>query len=186
MGESGSGKTTLLRILAGLEVPDSGELRGTQGLRTSFAFQEDRLLEQLDAPGNVRFVCPAMSREEIIRQFEYLGIARQDCVRPVREYSGGMKRRVAFLRAVDHPSELLLLDEPFKGLDEHTAELAVRFLLENRRGRTVIMATHSMEEARRSGAQVVRIGGGEPGAGADIEAGSGAQVVRDGGRRMEE
>ncbi|MBO7709082.1 MAG: ABC transporter ATP-binding protein [Lachnospiraceae bacterium] len=157
MGPSGCGKTTLLRILAGLEQADSGLITGTDDLRVSFMFQEDRLLPWLSAVDNLRFVLPSLPEDAVIEKLDQLGIGGQDARRPVSEYSGGMKRRVAFLRTVLFPSDLLLLDEPFTGLDEANIGAAAAFLTDNRNGRTVILTTHSEQEAGLCRAEVIRM-----------------------------
>ena len=157
MGPSGSGKTTLLRLLAGLEQPDSGSIEGVREDSVSFMFQEDRLLEYLDAPSNVLFTSPGKERGMIERKLAELGIDPRDHHRPVSEFSGGMKRRVALLRTLISDRELLLLDEPFKGLDEATVQAAAGQLLALRNGRTVIMSTHSREEAKLCGAEIVAL-----------------------------
>ena len=70
------------------------------------------------------------------------------------ELSGGMARRVALLRALLAENDLLLLDEPFKGLDEETKRLAVDALLRRRGGRTAVVVTHDAEEAKALGARI--------------------------------
>ncbi len=157
MGPSGCGKTTLLRILAGLERADSGLIRGTDDLRVSFMFQEDRLLPWQSAVENLRFVLPSIPEAALTQKLSQVGISGQDARRPVSEYSGGMKRRVAFLRTVLFPSDLLLMDEPFTGLDEVNTGTAAAFLTENRNGRTVILTTHSEQEAELCRAEVIRM-----------------------------
>ena len=117
MAPSGTGKTTLLRILLGLERPDSGTVEGLAGKRLSAVFQEDRLLEHLSADGNLRFVLgraydPAAARALLDR----LGLPDTG-PQPVREFSGGMKRRLALARALLAPFDALALDEPFTGVD---------------------------------------------------------------------
>lgn len=93
-GPSGVGKTTLLRILLGLEKPDSGELMGT-AVRWSAVFQEDRLLEGLDALGNLRFALGTDYEEaKAAAMLTALGLT-WETGKPVREWSGGMKRRLA-------------------------------------------------------------------------------------------
>ena len=155
MGPSGAGKTTLLRLLAGLEKPDEGEITGLSSEKIAFVFQEDRLLEYLDAVQNVRFACPGCSRKDVEEALLHIGIPQEDAVRPVREYSGGMKRRTAFLRALMFPSDVLFLDEPFKGLDDQMVSRAAAFLLENRKDRTVFLTTHSRKEAELCGAEIL-------------------------------
>ena len=117
MAPSGTGKTTLLRILLGLERPDSGTVEGLAGKRLTAVFQEDRLLEHLSAEGNLRFVLgrvydPAAARALLDR----LGLPDTGA-QPVREFSGGMKRRLALARALLAPFDALALDEPFTGID---------------------------------------------------------------------
>ena len=75
----------------------------------------------------------------------------------MRKLSGGMKRRVALIRAVLASSETLLLDEPFKGLDEETAKKAADYLLRHQNGRTVLLVTHEKEDAERLGASVIAL-----------------------------
>ena len=120
-GRSGRGKTTLLRLIAGLERPDAGEIRGVPENGVAMVFQEDRLPEQLTAPACLRCVLRRTPHREarIAEALAALSL-EGDSDRPVRQFSGGMRRRVALARALLHPSELVLLDEPFKGLDEAT------------------------------------------------------------------
>ena len=156
MGPSGGGKTTLLRLILGLETPDSGEILLPPDARFSAVFQEDRLCENISAAANLRLVRPDLSRaaaEELLRT---LGL--EDARQPVREYSGGMKRRVAILRALIAPYDLLVADEPFKGLDEATKERVMTFFREQTRGRTVLLVTHEESEAVWFGGPVVTIG----------------------------
>ena len=122
---SGAGKTTLLRILLGLERPDSGELLGT-GVRWSAVFQEDRLLEGLDALGNLRFALGTDYEEaKAAAMLTALGLT-WETGKPVREWSGGMKRRLALARALLAVSDAVALDEPFTGLDEENRRRAAR------------------------------------------------------------
>lgn len=156
MGPSGCGKTTLLNILLGLEPADGGVVEGLPG-RMSAVFQEERLSEDFSAVTNVRIVTgKALKTEEIEACLRDLGL--EGSLRaPVREFSGGMKRRVAIARAVLAEGELLILDEPFKGLDEATRENVVREVLRRISGRTVIMVTHDPREAALMGARVIEM-----------------------------
>lgn len=146
MGPSGCGKTTLLSLLLGLEQPDSGRVLGMEGRRKSAVFQEDRLCENAGAVSNLRLVNPNLTREEaeaMLRDLDLGDSLRQ----PVRTLSGGMKRRVAILRALCAPYDVLFCDEPFKGLDEGTKGRAMEYFQERTRGRTVILVTHEKNEA---------------------------------------
>ncbi len=151
MAPSGFGKTTLLRILMGLELPDSGKITGLLGKKQSAVFQEDRLCRNLDAAANIRLVCPGLRREEALRAMESVGLA--GCAgQPVRELSGGMCRRVAILRALLAESDVLFLDEPFKGLDAETKQTVMQDTKTRCAGKTVLLVTHSREEAQAMGA----------------------------------
>ena len=157
-GRSGAGKTTLFRILLGLETADSGEIAGLEGWRLGAVFQEDRLLPHRSAVDNVRFVCGA-SEAEILGHLEQVGLGAQAGQR-VCDYSGGMRRRAAIVRAVLYPCRALLLDEPFKGLDEETRAQVIAYLKKYCEGRLVLLATHDEGEARAMGAIArLQIGG---------------------------
>lgn len=150
MGPSGCGKTTLLRVLMGLEKPDSGNISGTPAT-VAPVFQEDRLCEDFSALENLTLV-RGVTAQAAEKALLAVGIESGD--KPVREFSGGMKRRVALLRALLSPGELLIMDEPFKGLDEETKASVLQFLLQNRRGRRLILATHAKEEAAALGGTI--------------------------------
>ena len=125
MGRSGLGKTTLARIVMGLEKPDAGAVRGAKGKRFAAAFQEDRLVERLSAQGNLRFACgAALDEPRMAEAFAAVGLTPQDVEKPVGELSGGQRRRVALLRALLAPADVVVLDEPFKGLDEAARQAA--------------------------------------------------------------
>ncbi len=151
MAPSGWGKTTLLRILMGLEQPDGGEITGLTGLRISAVFQEDRLCENLNAEANIRLPTPALTQAQALQAMEAVGL--QNCAgQPVRELSGGMRRRVALLRALLAEYEVLFLDEPFQGLDSQTKILTMEDARRRCAGRTVLLVTHDGAEAEALGA----------------------------------
>ena len=107
---------------------------------------------------NVRFVCGA-SEAEILSHLEQVGLGAQAGQR-VCDYSGGMRRRAAIVRAVLYPCRALLLDEPFKGLDEETRAQVIAYLKKYCAGRLVLLATHDEGEARAMGAIArLQIGG---------------------------
>jgi NitT/TauT family transport system ATP-binding protein len=156
MGPSGCGKTTLLRILMGLERADGGSVTGVPR-RISAVFQEDRLCEGFTAVSNIRFVTGhGVSTEEIERHLRALGL-EGSLYAPVRELSGGMRRRVALARAVLARREALFLDEAFKGLDEETRRTAVAYMREHTAGRTVVMVTHDPAELGLTGGGLLRM-----------------------------
>ena len=144
-GPSGVGKTTLLRILLGLEKPDSGELMGT-AVRWSAVFQEDRLLEGLDALGNLRFALGTDYEEaKAAAMLTALGLT-WETGKPVREWSGGMKRRVGIAQALLNEPEVLILDEPTSGLDPGERVRFRNLLSEFAHDRIVLISTHSVSD----------------------------------------
>ena len=156
LGPSGFGKTTLLRIIAGLEQPDAGRIEGAPE-RIGFVFQEDRLCEDFSAVSNVRLVTgKSMPKEEIIRHLTEIGLG-DSLDKPVREYSGGMKRRVAIVRAICYPADLLILDEPFKGLDEKLRLEVIGYIRKHTGGKTVICVTHEPDDAERLGGKNIEM-----------------------------
>lgn len=155
MGQSGCGKTTLLNILMGLEKADSGRLSGLPE-NMSAVFQEDRLCEEFSALANIKLVTGKnIADTEITRQLELLGIAAKDINKPVGEYSGGMKRRVAIARALLYPSDIIFLDEPFKGLDAATKQLVINYLKSITKGKTLVIVTHDTEESKKLGGIII-------------------------------
>lgn len=141
LGRSGAGKTTLLRILLGLDQPDSGSLFGTN-CRWAAVFQEDRLLGHLDAEDNLRFALGSAYNAAAAKTLlGELGLADVGS-KPICEYSGGMKRRLALARALLAPSDALILDEPFTGLDEENRSIALRCILHAAQTKPVLLASH--------------------------------------------
>lgn len=144
MGPSGCGKTTLLRIILGLETPDCGTTTGLPE-RVSAVFQENRLFEDFTALSNLSAVCPHTPRQVLEEHLSELGLG-DSLYKPVRTLSGGMKRRVAVARAVLAPGELMILDEPFTGLDKDTKAAVLTYLKNHTQGRTLILVTHDPAE----------------------------------------
>lgn len=146
-GASGSGKTTLLRLLMGLEEADEGSMNIVEDLKTSAVFQEDRLCNNLSAYSNVKLVLePSFPSEQVKDALAAVGL-KEAIRKPARELSGGMRRRVALIRALLATYDLIVLDEPFKGLDESTKKEVIAYTVEATKGKTVLLVTHDMEEA---------------------------------------
>ena len=155
MAPSGTGKTTLLRILLGLEAPDKGTVRLPEGCRWAAVFQEDRLLSHLDAWGNLRFAgCGDGPRAAGL--LAELGLA-EEADKPVREFSGGMRRRLTLARALLAPSDALALDEPFTGLDEENRAVCRALLLREAAGKPVLLVTHDADDVSGLGARLLRL-----------------------------
>jgi ABC-type nitrate/sulfonate/bicarbonate transport system ATPase subunit len=140
-GPSGCGKTTLMKVIAGLLRLDAGVLSGTKGLRFSIVFQENRLLPWLTALENVSLVSDVQTAHCWLAR---LGISEAESLKP-KALSGGMQRRVAIARALSYPADMLLLDEPFNGLDEENRAAAAEAILAA--GLPILVITHHAEEA---------------------------------------
>ena len=155
---SGWGKTTLLRILMGLDTPTAGRVRGVG--RAAAAFQEDRLCPQLTALQNVTLVLPGSEKqykEQIGADFQQLGMDAAALALPAARLSGGQKRRTALLRALWAPSDTLLLDEPFTGMDPDTLAAAAALLRTRCGTEPVLLATHDREAIRLLGWPVIEL-----------------------------
>ncbi len=150
-GNNGAGKTTLLRILAGLARPSSGTVqvgaprpfaRGAIG----YLSHETSLYMDLTAMENLRFYARMMrtasDRGFLLGRMQLVGLAGREG-EPVRNFSRGMQQRLAIARALLHDPEVLILDEPFTGLDAAGADFLAGYLAgAHARGKTCIMATH--------------------------------------------
>lgn len=156
MGPSGCGKTTLLHILLGLHSIDSGEITGLDDKVPAVVFQENHLFEQQDAFTNIRAICNrTLTNQQIALEFDRIGLKDYEN-KPVSELSGGMKRRVAILRALmAEDCNLILMDEPFKGLDEALKFQVMQYVKEKTQGKTVIFVTHDKEESDALDAQLI-------------------------------
>jgi NitT/TauT family transport system ATP-binding protein len=156
LGPSGCGKSTLLRLIAGLERPDSGDVKWQGGAapKIGFVFQEPNLMPWADLFANVylplRLAGLSRRQAEPLVEAALARVGLCDRLHALpRELSGGMKMRASIARAlVDRPS-LLLLDEPFAALDEITRWQLNDSLLELRResGATIVFVTHSVYES---------------------------------------
>ena len=151
LAPSGAGKTTLFRILMGLERADRGWIQGLPEGPVATVFQEDRLCPSLTAQKNIQLVQPVITGDALRHELKRL-LPEDSLDKPVSEFSGGMRRRVALMRALLAPGQWLVMDEPFTGLDEETREVAMEYVLSRRNGRTLLFTTHHVEEADRLGA----------------------------------
>ncbi|MBE6788559.1 MAG: ABC transporter ATP-binding protein [Ruminococcaceae bacterium] len=156
-GASGCGKTTLLRIISGLEKADSGNILINGKL--SYMFQEDRLLSFLTAIENVTCVMDGKAsekKEKAEKLLSAVGLSG-DINTPVTELSGGMKRRVAFARALAFEPDILLLDEPFNGLDPETRQLILKIVSDISKERLVILVTHDNKDIKALSGEVLSL-----------------------------
>ena len=149
MGESGIGKTTLLKLIAGLLKPQEGTIESGYE-KPAFMFQEDRLLPWLNVRDNVLLVCK--DQQKVEETLKAVGI---DPELKISQLSGGMARRVALVRALLYDGDILLLDEPFKGMDQKLITRCAELI--RQQGKPIIMATHSLEEAQLLDASIINI-----------------------------
>lgn len=143
LGASGIGKTTVLRLFAGLEKPDSGSIAGLENKKISMVFQNDRLLPGFTALENIAAVT---SSETAMLWLERMELGDAAGKKPA-ELSGGMCRRVALARALAFGGDVLLLDEPFKGLDKELKKHIIPYIKEFSENALVIFVTHDDQEA---------------------------------------
>jgi len=163
LGPSGSGKTTLLKALAGL-LPNST----VPYAKASFVFQDDRLLPHLSALDNLAIVLEGKKADRRARARKMLAdmeLSDSEDLFP-KELSGGMAQRVAIARGLLFDSDLLLMDEPFKGLDLALQERLIRYFIKywESAPRTTVFVTHSILEAILVADKIVILGKGEKGA----------------------
>ena len=149
MGSSGIGKSSLLKILSGLLAPDSGTIRGLDNLRVGILFQEDRLLPWHTALKNVMLAMEHPSQEEARILLDALEIGDSADAYPA-VLSGGMKRRAALARAIAFSPDVLLLDEPFSGIDEQIKGRISPFIQKS--APLIIFSTHNVKDAGMMGA----------------------------------
>lgn len=143
MGASGSGKTTFLKAIAGLVMPSSGTFSGLAGKRIALMFQEDRLLPWCTVLKNVMLAMSVPSESEAKRILSKLEI--DDHFAYPLTFSGGMKRRVALARAIAYKPDVLLLDEPFKGIDVGMKIRLAEYVKNS--APFIIFSTHDEDEA---------------------------------------
>ena len=158
MGESGIGKTTLGNLITGVVRADSGEIIKENLRKTGVVFQENRLFENSDIYTNMYYATgkQAVSRQqydEILERLELNGYGRT----VVSKLSGGMKRRVSIARALLIQPDILILDEPFNGLDRQLAYRVMDYIKETNKNRITVLITHNCEEAERMGAEIIEI-----------------------------
>lgn len=149
MGASGEGKTTLMKLMAGLLKPDRGTI-DIGNRKVSFMFQEDRLLPWLNVRENILLVTD--KEKEADAMLAELGI---DGNLKIDELSGGMARRVAMIRCLLFESDMLMMDEPFKGMDESLMKKAAAIII--RQNKPAVVSTHSLDEVKALDAEVITL-----------------------------
>jgi len=160
LGPSGIGKTTLLNIICGLTNPDYGDISDFKEKTFSYIFQEPRLLKWKTVYENIIFVLKdiyPLEESKIItdKLIDIVGLKSFKDYYPDK-ISGGMAQRVSIARAFAYPSEILLMDEPFKSLDIRLKKKLIDsfFYLWEMDKRTVIFVTHDIDEAAYLGDEI--------------------------------
>lgn len=159
---SGQGKTTLLQLLNGTLRPTGGEISCLPG-QTANLFQEPTLLPQLTAKENIMLGGAAYYDRAILEQQSLRLLAAFQLEKQAEMYpaalSYGQQQRVALARALIFPAGLLLLDEPFNGLDVELRQLVARFLVEwqQEKQATVVFSSHHADEIKAMNAEVITL-----------------------------
>lgn len=157
IGVSGIGKTSLLRILMGLDDDYTGEILNYDFEDISVVFQENRLLENFSIEENINLVLAKKIDPDLLKfHLQALGL-NLDLDKKVSTLSGGMKRRLAILRAILLDKSTYILDEPFKDMDLATHLKVLNFVGENLKGKTVIFTSHNLEDIRHLGANILSL-----------------------------
>lgn len=157
MAPSGTGKTTLLYLIAGLYTPQSGTIEYlTSNPRFSFVFQENRLLEKRNILDNLRLTNPQLTSETIKGMLYQAGLS-VSVTKPIHRLSGGEKRRIAIIRALLSPYDILLMDEPFTGLDDENRLRIIELIKEYTEGKTVILVTHDKTDAQLLNCNIINL-----------------------------
>jgi NitT/TauT family transport system ATP-binding protein len=158
IGPSGCGKTTLLRMIAGFESFDSGSIVQSKNLKVSYIFQEERLLPWLNVFDNIKYVLDGcgVTDSMIYSMLSKVGLKGYEKYYP-SSLSGGMRSRVAIVRAFLYPHDLILMDEPFKSLDSKLKfELLDLFvsIVKKKKG-SVVFVTHDGAEAKKVADRII-------------------------------
>jgi len=172
LGRNGAGKTTLLRILAGLSPFQRGTVRvlgekpRSDAARRQLGFLGHGIgvYEDLSARENLDFFAHIASvqnaRQTVTAWLERVGLTAVASM-PVRQFSRGMRQRLALARTFLHNPDLLILDEPFTSLDDRATAMLSELLIEARgRGATIILSTHQIREALAIASHVALIENG--------------------------
>lgn len=152
-GPSGCGKSTLLNIITGLITSYSGKIEGMEDKSFSYVFQENRLLPWLSVEGNIMFVLESnYSKREAEKISEkYIDLVKLSKFKNnfPRELSGGMKQRVSIARALAYNGDIIVMDEPFKGLDMELKTSLMNFIVNycKSNNKLYIYTTHDTFEA---------------------------------------
>lgn len=157
-GPSGCGKTTLLRLVSGLDTPKSGEIK-CKFKKIGFLFQDNRLLPNLTALQNIAIFNDKLKFDEIYENALKIGLEKSDLNKFPKELSGGMQKRVAFLRLYLSGADLVLLDEPFVALDHDMRDILINLLTQKiaKNELSALLVTHDRFEAARLSHEIIEL-----------------------------
>ena len=163
LGKSGCGKTTLLNILSGIKENDTDYINEMQDLKISYIFQEDRLIDWLNVEENIKLTSRGKYNDDLDnicnRYLNLVGLRKYKNKYP-QMLSGGMRQRVNIARGLVYPSDVIIMDEPFKSIDIKNKEdimREVKNILKNE-DRTIIFVTHDIDEALFLGENIIVLG----------------------------
>ena len=162
LGPNGAGKTTTIRMIMNITIPDEGSIRilgrpSTEGVARLIGYLPEerglyrkmKVLEHTVFLGEIRGLTRKLSRQRSIEWIDRLGLSEWKN-KKVEELSKGMQQKIQFIGAVIHEPPILILDEPFSGLDPVNARLLKDLFLEYRgQGKTMVLSTHVMEQAEK-------------------------------------
>ena len=162
LGPNGSGKTSTIRMMIGMTVPDSGSVRlfGQPFSRSLLGrvgylpeerglYKKMKVLDQLVFLGQLHGLGEAVARKRAIQWCERMEIT-EAIEKKTEELSKGMQQKIQFIAALLHEPELIIMDEPFSGLDPVNAELLMKTLIELRSdGKAVLFSTHRMDQVEK-------------------------------------
>lgn len=140
-GKSGIGKTTILKLILGLEEACEGEIIRDYK-KASVLFQENRLIEEISALDNIKLI--GKDQKKAIESLEKFGIT--DYRKKISSLSGGMQRKVSLARAYVFDGDILILDEPFSGIDRASCLEISKILKEKYEGKSIILVSHHMDD----------------------------------------
>ena len=157
-GPSGCGKTTLLRLVSGLDTPKSGKIE-SKFKKIGFLFQDNRLLPNLTALQNISIFNQKPDFDEIYEISCKIGLEKSDLNKFPKELSGGMQKRVAFLRLYLSGADLVLLDEPFVALDHDMRDILINLLVQKiaKNELSALLVTHDRFEAARLSHEIIEL-----------------------------
>ncbi len=150
---SGYGKTTLLRLIMGLEKPQSGTVNTEKGTRFSCVFQEDRLIPQKDALGNLTVFGEKEAAKSLLAELELTDSQNKYPA----ALSGGMKRRLSIARALLSDADIYIFDEPFSGLDEEIKQKTAALINKKTADKTVILVSHDLADAALLNTKIIEL-----------------------------